>query len=61
VEGGRERPRAMGSRGPEGKEGRKDRSLPKGRENRLTMASTWRLRIDFKTALEYFMILGLIV
>jgi hypothetical protein len=60
----------MGSCGPEGKEGRgagKDRSLPKGRENRLAdlaMASTWRLRIDFKTVLEYFMmiiILGLIV
>jgi hypothetical protein len=50
----------MGSRGPEG-EGGKDRSLPKGRENRMTMASTWRLRIDFQTVLEYLMILGLIV
>jgi hypothetical protein len=49
----------MGSRGREGKEGRReegeDRSLPKGRENRLTMASTWRLRIDFQTVLEYFL------
>jgi hypothetical protein len=43
------------------REGGKDRSLPKGRENRLTMAGTWRLRIDFKTVLEYFMIFGLIV